>query len=553
MDRGALARTAARLRKTFPDRQILIRTHGEVHYFTLSHRVQLGVCAAALAGVLATGALGVHLFGGNPAAPRIAAVQDAAQDYASDLARMEAERAALVEEIARLRARTGSALAAAETRKSNLDKLQETAEERAQRVQALQTELNALRTRLAETEAAEQADTGRLAALEKSLAEAQNARRVAETAVSRARAEEAEARRTAALKIAALEQSLSERESNIDRLRADYRAAVEARQAAEARLRTVTQERDEALQKVKELGARVSIMSEDMSTQLARTGLLESELKRVSQQISSTQHRKSSEDSPRTGAELAEMENRLDTLMDVQKGLIAQLESSAEGNLSMLEGVIERTGLKVGELLNSLEPTATALGGPFMDLSEMRRIREINEESPEFSARINRLTVKLNRLSWLRIALNSLPLAVPVEEYRLTSRFGHRKDPFTKRSAFHSGLDFAAARGTPVHSTAPGKVVYAGRKGAYGRFVEIDHGHGLTTRYAHLDAIGVEVGDEVGYMQAIGKMGTSGRSTGVHLHYEVTFNGEFYDPEDFIKAGRDVFKVQQAAAGGTGR
>ncbi|MCP1335687.1 peptidoglycan DD-metalloendopeptidase family protein [Futiania mangrovi] len=553
MDRGALARAAARLKKTFPDRQILVRTHGEVHYFTLSHRVQLGVCAAALAGVLATGALGVHL-GAGLSTPRTATLQQGPDaEYAADLARLEAERGALREEIARLRARSGTALAAAEERRTNIEKLQQDADARASRVQDLQEELNLLRARIAASEAAEQADTGRIAGLEKTLADAQNARRAAETQLARARAEEAEARRSADLKIAALEQSLGEREANIDRLRADYRAAVEARQAAEARLRTVTQERDEALQKVKELGARVSIMSEDMSTQLAHTGLLESELKRVSQQISSTQHRKASEDSPRNAAEVSEMETRLDTLMDVQRGLIAQLESSAEGNLSMLEGVIERTGLKVGELLNSLEPTAAALGGPFMDLSEMRRIREINEESPEFSARINRLTVKLNRLSWLRIALNSLPLAVPVEEYRLTSRFGYRKDPFTKRSAFHSGLDFAAARGTPVHSTAPGKVVHAGRKGAYGRFVEIDHGHGITTRYAHLDSISVEVGDEVGYMQAIGKMGTSGRSTGVHLHYEVTFNGEFYDPEDFIKAGRDVFKVQQAAASGTGR
>ncbi len=141
--------------------------------------------------------------------------------------------------------------------------------------------------------------------------------------------------------------------------------------------------------------------------------------------------------------------------------------------------------------------------------------------------------------------LRSLPLAAPLEQYRISSAFGPRKDPVNGRLSRHLGLDFRAKLATPVLSTAPGEVVFAAWKGRYGRLVEIDHGHGIRTRYAHLHKILVKPGQAVGHRETIGLLGSSGRSTGPHVHYEVLVNGKRHDPMNFLKAGIYAFKVAE--------
>ena len=122
----------------------------------------------------------------------------------------------------------------------------------------------------------------------------------------------------------------------------------------------------------------------------------------------------------------------------------------------------------------------------------------------------------------------------------MTSPYGLRVDPFTKRPAWHNGIDFGAYYKAPIAAAGPGVVTIAGRRSGYGRLVEIDHGHGFRSRYAHLNSISVKKGDTVAIGDTIGLMGSSGRSTGPHLHYEVWFNDKPYDPIDFLKAGRHV-------------
>jgi len=138
----------------------------------------------------------------------------------------------------------------------------------------------------------------------------------------------------------------------------------------------------------------------------------------------------------------------------------------------------------------------------------------------------------------LETAVTSLPLGHPVdaETYR-TSGFGLRQDPFTKRPTMHHGLDFGGRQETPIVATAEGVVVRVGKNGAYGRMVEIDHGHGFKTRYAHLHKTFVKRGQTVDKGQKIGGMGSTGRSTANHLHYEIHFQGRAYDPSKFLKAG----------------
>lgn len=147
-----------------------------------------------------------------------------------------------------------------------------------------------------------------------------------------------------------------------------------------------------------------------------------------------------------------------------------------------------------------------------------------------------------DRLDSLITAMRTLPLATPLEDAEVTSPFGARDDPFNELTAFHEGVDFGAPLNSPVFATGDGQVVWAGWRDKYGIMVEIDHGHGLSTRYAHLSRTLVRVGDRVTRGRPIGLLGNTGRSTGPHLHYEVRVNDQATDPMKFITAGRDVLK-----------
>ena len=138
-----------------------------------------------------------------------------------------------------------------------------------------------------------------------------------------------------------------------------------------------------------------------------------------------------------------------------------------------------------------------------------------------------------------------MPVRAPLSgEASLTSPFGYRPDPFLGRPALHPGVDLVQAYGSEIRATAAGRVIHAGWMGGYGNMVEIDHGNGLTTRYGHMSEVAVNEGDEVAAGAALGRIGTTGRSTGPHLHYEVRIDGEPVDPERFLQAGADLAAAQ---------
>jgi murein DD-endopeptidase MepM/ murein hydrolase activator NlpD len=193
------------------------------------------------------------------------------------------------------------------------------------------------------------------------------------------------------------------------------------------------------------------------------------------------------------------------------------------------------TASEIGEILKStgLPIPAyddNAVGGPFV------RPNDPNA----FEATLDDLDQALGRLDTVRRHARKLPIGMPAPGREITSRFGNRRDPFLGRLAFHGGIDFRTPTGTPIYSTGSGTVVHAGRNGGYGKMVEIDHGNGLTTRYAHLSAVEVREGDHVGIGARIGKSGSTGRSTGPHLHYEVRRNGNAIDPMRFLKAAQKL-------------
>lgn len=136
----------------------------------------------------------------------------------------------------------------------------------------------------------------------------------------------------------------------------------------------------------------------------------------------------------------------------------------------------------------------------------------------------------------------AVPAGAPLDHYQVSSPFGVRRDPFHGRLAMHAGIDLTVVSGGEVKARAPGKVTAAGWGGVYGNMVEIDHGFGLRTRYGHLSRVTVRPGDVIKINTTVGHVGSSGRSTAPHLHYEVTFNGKHLDPKTFLEAKQHVFQ-----------
>jgi murein DD-endopeptidase MepM/ murein hydrolase activator NlpD len=237
-------------------------------------------------------------------------------------------------------------------------------------------------------------------------------------------------------------------------------------------------------------------------------------------------------------SQVAVLENRMSAMQTTQQNFVQQLAERTRGNLAEVEKTVLMTGLDIESLLGAAAAKLSGQGGPF--IPAVRQLRSAEER--KVLASIQKLDGEVDRWERLQLVLRSLPLAAPLDNYVLESGFGERADPINHRHALHEGLDLKNDIGTPVLSTAPGTVVYAGWMGDYGRVVEIDHGLGIRTRYAHLKAISVKVGQTVDFRQEVGKLGNSGRTTGPHVHYEVRVNGKPYDPMNFMEAGKYVFK-----------
>jgi murein DD-endopeptidase MepM/ murein hydrolase activator NlpD len=212
------------------------------------------------------------------------------------------------------------------------------------------------------------------------------------------------------------------------------------------------------------------------------------------------------------------------------KPQLAKLETgiAARHSPSRLEQILASTGVDITKMIRHISPQSEpGVGGPFIALDSMR--------STAIERRRIAALLKIAKLLPLRS-----PLAVP---YRVGSPFGPRLDPFNHRAAFHPGIDLDAPYRTPVYSTAPGIVIFTGWQEGYGRTVEINHGHGIVTLYAHLHRILVARGEHVAAHVEIGQLGSTGRSTGPHLHYEIRLDGRPVNPEKFLEAGKNVVQA----------
>ncbi len=226
---------------------------------------------------------------------------------------------------------------------------------------------------------------------------------------------------------------------------------------------------------------------------------------------------------------IVRLQTSLDRIEGRQLAALSAVEDGMESRVRRMRGVVSDLGLDIAQL-EAATPRG-GMGGPFVPV-------KLGADAGPFERQLYRINVTRAQVERLNRTLALVPYRKPViGEVEFTSGFGVRSDPFLGRPAMHTGLDFRAATGDPVRATANGKVVSSGWAGGYGRMVEIDHGNGLSTRYGHLSEIGVKVGDTIKIGQVIGAVGSTGRSTGPHLHYETRIDGEAVDPQKFLRAG----------------
>ncbi len=230
------------------------------------------------------------------------------------------------------------------------------------------------------------------------------------------------------------------------------------------------------------------------------------------------------------------LENTIREMESNELLLYHRFSEVAENKIAGIENSLSITGLDIDLLVKRQKGAFPGEGGPFLPITKAA------QDSGPLQESLNLLNANVDHLQDLQRLINKLPIDAPVKNFDLNSNFGVRKDPFTGQMAQHLGLDMGVSYKTTVASPGEGKVIRVGFDGSYGRMVEIDHGMGLITRYAHLARAMVKEGDKVVRGTEVGQAGCSGRCSGPHLHYEVIYNGQHVNPLKFLKAGSDVFK-----------
>jgi murein DD-endopeptidase MepM/ murein hydrolase activator NlpD len=231
-------------------------------------------------------------------------------------------------------------------------------------------------------------------------------------------------------------------------------------------------------------------------------------------------------------ARIALVDRSLDRIEMSQTKALAAIDRAAERSATRNAAIVAETGLDPAKLV--LPHGEGGMGGPYIPV-------DLDPNAPSPDPALVRVARDVATAERLKALMSFVPLRMPLSgDPSVTSPFGYRADPFLGRLALHPGVDLVEAYGAEIHAAAAGRVVHAGPAGGYGNMVEIDHGNGLATRYAHMSDTLVEEGQEVDKGAVLGKLGSTGRSTGPHLHYEVRVDGEPVDPERYLRAGADL-------------
>ncbi len=328
------------------------------------------------------------------------------------------------------------------------------------------------------------------------------------------------------------------RQEDVIRELTQIRAAVESQlNSRERQLTLLAEERDRARDQLGDLRQSMAGIEDRLQTVVAARTALQQHLDSAEQRLASASQQRDAERQVEVGLRwhVARLESEVKDLRSQRETAQVWLKDWVLGSTEALEQLFGETGVDVETLIARADSSEMGQGGPLQVAAPGpdapgEKLASLPQSDP--------MQTNIQRLAALQKLARTLPLSSPLDHFYLTSPFGKRRDPFTNQWAFHAGLDFGAALGSKVLATAPGHVIHAGPAGPYGNMVEIDHGMGIVTRYGHLKSISVEVGDDVRFRQPIGVIGNTGRSTALHLHYEIRVDDIAYDPARFLNAGR---------------
>lgn len=302
-------------------------------------------------------------------------------------------------------------------------------------------------------------------------------------------------------------------------------------------LRTALKERDEARKALAQLRAKTE--EDNPALAMAETAPVQIDA------VTSVLERTAAErDRIRADAQEAlrqrdALEREIRLMREQNDQIFRRLEEALVISVEPLDKMFRKAGLPVDSILRQVRRGYSGQGGPLTPISFSTR-SAVEPTADELRA--GRILDKLDQLNLYRIAAEKVPFAMPVKAaMRYTSAYGYRRDPKTGGRRFHKGDDLAAPMGTPVYATADGVVKFAGWQRGYGKLVIIQHAFGIETYYAHNSRLRVRKGQRVSRGDRISDMGSTGRSTGSHLHYEIRVNGKPVNPITYIKAARDVF------------
>jgi murein DD-endopeptidase MepM/ murein hydrolase activator NlpD len=344
---------------------------------------------------------------------------------------------------------------------------------------------------------------------------------------------------------AALKERITGLQQEIDALVAERAQAAAAAQALRDTVAQQESDRQELLARIATLQPMIEEMATARAAASDRMAALRDELaQRVAERDEMANERnRAAAERDVIASHFTSLGNQLASLETAQEQIVSRFDSQTSDSIELVEKTIALTGVDVDRLLGRLGPLmqtggSGGVGGPFIASVEDAG----SGLTADLAENISAIESRVERWRGLQALLAHMPLAVPLDNFHVSSTFGRRIDAITGRPAMHEGIDFTSDRRADVRTTSPGRVSFVGWRGGYGKMVEIDHGLGIRTRYAHLSRMYVKKGQKVDFRDKLGQIGNSGRSTGEHLHYEVLLDSRALDPANFIKAGQYVFK-----------
>lgn len=340
----------------------------------------------------------------------------------------------------------------------------------------------------------------------------------------------------------AVTRQLSEKQRLLVETATRYQSAVVELEGLRAEVEALSARRRGELARIDALDARVAglglALAEAGRREAAMDATLASFTRTMSGVISERDDAATRAES--LGERIAGLENEIGAWELRHETLLAELEAATGSSLDALGEVFVDADIDVEDILRQARRDYTGSGGPFEPLRDDRRSAAEPSAETLNGQRVAALMDDLERIGLMRVAIDRLPFGAPTEGARVTSGFGPRRDPFRRGGGMHEGVDLAAPSGTPIFATAEGVIVFAGRQRGYGNVVKIRHAFGFETVYAHLSKSRVQLGQRVERGARIADMGSTGRSTGSHLHYEVRIDGQAINPDRFMGAARHV-------------